>query len=206
MTARKMVTIVKRLTKDWQYDAVSIGYPGRVLHGRPVIEPHNIGGGWVGFDFQKAFGCPVKIINDAAMQALGSYRGGSMLFFGLGTGLGTALVVDGVLAPMELGRLPYKKGRTYEDYVGAPGLKRLGKRKWRKHVMGVAKRLKAALEVEDLVFGGGNAEKLKLPHAGSRQVENANAFVGGFGLWDGKSPGKAKRKPVGGPLPNGKRA
>lgn len=160
MTARKMVVLVKRLTADWQYDAVSIGYPGPVLHGRPVIEPHNIGGGWVGFDFRKAFGCPVKMVNDAAMQALGSYRGGSMLFFGLGTGLGTALVVDGVLAPMELAHLPYKKGRTYEDYVGARGLKRLGRRKWRTHVMEVAKRLKAALEAEDLVLGGGNAKSL----------------------------------------------
>lgn len=198
MTARKMVTTVKRLAGDWQYDAVSIGYPGPVLRGRPVIEPQHIGGGWVGFDFRKAFGCPVRIVNDAAMQALGSYRGGSMLFLGLGTGLGTALIVDGVLAPMELGRLPYKKGSTYEDYLGASGLKRLGKRKWREHVMNVATRLQAAVEAEDLVLGGGNAETLKALPAGARRVENANAFVGGFGLWNGKSPGKTKRTATGG--------
>lgn len=188
MTARKMATTVKRLTKDWRYDALSIGYPGPVRKGRPMIEPHNIGGGWVRFDFRKAFGCPVKIVNDAAMQALGSYRGGSMLFLGLGTGLGTALVVDGVLAPMELAHLPYKNGRTYEDYVGVRGLKRLGKRRWQKHVTEVAKRLEAALEAEDLVLGGGNANKLTTLPAGARRVHNANAFVGGFRLWDSKSP------------------
>ena len=189
MTARKMVTTVKRLASDWKYDAVSIGYPGPVLRGRPASEPHNIGGGWVHFDFRTGFGCPVRIVNDAAMQALGAYRRGSMLFLGLGTGLGTAFVVDGVLAPMELGQLPYKKGRTYEDYLGAAGLKRLGKRKWRKHVMNVATRLQAAGEVEDLVLGGGNAEKLKALPAGARRVDNAKAFVGGFRLWDGK-PGQ----------------
>jgi polyphosphate glucokinase len=193
MTARKMVVLVKRLTADWEYDAVSIGYPGPVLHGRPVLEPHNIGGGWVGFDFQKSFGCPVRIINDAAMQALGSYRGGSMLFIGLGTGLGTALVVDGVLAPMELAHLPYKKGRTYEDYVGARGLRRLGRRHWQKHVMEVAKQWRSALEAEDLVLGGGNAKKLKALPANARHVDNANAFVGGFRLWNGISPGKVTR-------------
>lgn len=193
MTARKMVTTVKRLTKDWKYDAVSIGYPGPVLRGRPAVEPHNVGGGWVRFDFATAFGCPVRIVNDAAMQALGAYRQGSMLFLGLGTGLGTALVVDGVLAPMELGQLPYKKSRTYENYLGAAGLKRLGKRKWRKHVKNVATRLKAAGEAEDLVLGGGNARKLKALPAGARRVDNKNAFVGGFRLWDDKSPAKAKR-------------
>ena len=189
MTARKMVTTVRRLASDWQYDAVSIGYPGPVFRGRPASEPRNIGGGWVQFDFRTGFGCAVRIVNDAAMQALGAYRRGSMLFLGLGTGLGTALVIDGVLVPLELGQLPYRKGRTYEDYLGAAGLKRLGKRKWREHVMNVATRLQAAAEVEDLVLGGGNSEKLKALPAGARRVDNAKAFVGGFRLWDGK-PGQ----------------
>jgi predicted NBD/HSP70 family sugar kinase len=206
MTARKMVTTVKRLAKDWKYDAVSIGYPGPVLRGRPALEPHNVGGGWVRFDYAKAFGCPVRIVNDAAMQALGAYRQGSMLFLGLGTGLGTALVVDGVLAPMELGQLPYKKSRTYENYLGAAGLKRLGKRKWRKHVKNVATRLKAAGEAEDLVVGGGNARKLKALPAGARRVNNMNAFAGGFRLWDDKSTGKTKPKPAGEKAPARKRA
>jgi predicted NBD/HSP70 family sugar kinase len=195
MTVRMMVTLVKRLTADWEYDAVSIGYPGPVLHGRPVLEPHNIGGGWVGFNFRKSFGCQVRIVNDAAMQALGSYRGGSMLFLGLGTGLGTALVVDGVLAPMELAHLPYKKGRTFEDYVGAHGLRRLGRRHWQKHVMEVAKLLKSALGAEDLVLGGGNARKLKVLPANARHVDNANAFVGGFRLWNKISSRKKEQTP-----------
>jgi hypothetical protein len=202
MTARKMVTTVKRLAKDWKYDAVSIGYPGPVLRGRPAFEPHNVGGGWVRFDFRKEFGCPVRMVNDAAMQALGAYRRGSMLFLGLGTGLGTALVVDGVLVPMELGQLPYKKSRTYEDYLGAAGLKRLGKRKWRKHVMNVATRLQTAGEAEYLVLGGGNAQKLKALPTGARRVANGNAFAGGFRLWDDKSPpAKAKHRAATGSRP-----
>jgi polyphosphate glucokinase len=184
MTARKMVAEVRGLTADWEYDAVSIGYPGPVLHGRPVAEPHNLGGGWVGFDFRRAFGKPVKIINDAAMQALGSYRGGRMLFLGIGTGLGSALIVDGALEPMELAHLPYKKGRTYEDYIGLRGLERLGKKKWRRHVADVAARLEAALQADDLVIGGGNAKKLKTPPPGARLGANTNAFVGGVRLWD----------------------
>ena len=182
MTPGRMVTAVKRLTADWRYDVVSIGYPGPVLHGRPIAEPHNLGPGWVGFNFRKAFGCPVKIINDAAMQALGSYRGGRMLFLGLGTGLGSAMIIDGVLEPMELGHLPYKKGRTYEDYVGARGLERLGKKRWRRHVADVAKRLKTALEIKDLVLGGGNAQRLEALPARARLAGNANAFDGGFRL------------------------
>jgi len=205
MTSRKMVTTVKRLAEDWQYEAVSIGYPGVVLRGRPVAEPHNIGGGWVGFDFRRAFGCPVRIVNDASLQALGSYRGGSMLFLGLGTGLGTALIVDGVMVPMELGRLPYMNGRTYEEYVGASGLKRLGKRKWRRHVMNVATRLREAVQATDLVLGGGNVEKLKVLPDDARRVKNANAFVGGFGLWDGKSSGQTSRAPVTARAADGKR-
>jgi len=186
MTARKMVTAVKRLTADWKYDVVSIGYPGPVLHGRPVSEPHNLGSGWVGFDFRKAFGRPVKVINDAAMQALGCYRGGRMLFLGLGTGLGSAMINDGKLEPMEIGHLPYKNGRTYEDYVGLRGLERLGKKRWRRHVKEIADRLKTALEAEDLVIGGGNAKKLRKPPAGARLADNTNAFKGGFRMWDRK--------------------
>src|SRR5213082_2874719 len=161
MTPKKMIAAVRAATAGWKYEAVSIGYPGAVVHGHPVAEPHNLGRGWVGFDFRKAFGRPVKVINDAAMQALGSYRGGRMLFLGLGTGLGSALIVDGVLEPMELAHLPYKNGRTYEDYVGIRGFKRLGKARWRKCVLDVVERLRAALNAEDVVVGGGNARKLR---------------------------------------------
>jgi polyphosphate glucokinase len=162
---------------------VSLGYPGPVLRNRPVAEPYNLGRGWVGFDFEATFERPVKVINDAAMQALGSYRGGKMLFLGLGTGLGAAMIVDGIVEPMELGHLPYRK-RTYEDYVGRRGLERAGKRKWRRHVADVVVRLVAALEPDDIVLGGGNAKLVgKLP-PGCRAGDNANAFLGGFRLWD----------------------
>jgi polyphosphate glucokinase len=154
MTPAAMVRDVRAATRAWRYEAVSIGYPGAVLHGRPVAEPRNLGAGWLGFNFRKAFGCSVKVVNDAAMQASGSYKGGRMLFLGLGTGLGSAMIIDGVLEPMELAHLPYKKGRTYEEYVGKAGLKRLGKKKWRRTVVDVLKRLKAALEVNDVVVGG----------------------------------------------------
>ena len=183
LTPRRMVAEVKQLAADWKYDAVSIGYPGVIKRGRVVKEPQNLGPGWVGFDFKAAFGLPVKLINDAAMQALGSYKGRRMLFLGLGTGLGTALIVDGVLAPMEIAHLPYKKGRTYEECVGNAGRKRLGGRKWRRYVADVVRRFQAALEVDDVVVGGGNAKLLhKLP-AGVRLGANANAFAGGFRLW-----------------------
>jgi polyphosphate glucokinase len=185
MTAREMVRAVRKATAGWRYSVVSIGYPGPVLHGKPVSEPHNLGGGWVGFDFKKAFGCPVRVINDAAMQALGSYEGGRMLFLGLGTGLGAALIVDGVVEPMELAHLPYKKGRTYEDYVGEAGLEHWGKKRWRQHVADVITRLTAALEADDVVVGGGNAKKLKSLPEGVRLGSNANAFVGGYRLWTG---------------------
>jgi polyphosphate glucokinase len=184
MTPRRMVSAVKRLTDGWRYDVVSIGYPGPVLHGRAVAEPHNLGPGWVGFDFKTALGRPVRLVNDAAMQALGSYRGGRMLFLGLGTGLGSALIVDGSLEPMELAHLPYKKGRTYEDYVGLRGLERLGKKKWRRAVADVAMRLKTALEAEEVVLGGGNAKLLKTLPPDARLGDNANAFIGGFRLWE----------------------
>jgi polyphosphate glucokinase len=186
-TARDMVTAVKRLTADWSYDVVSIGYPGAVVRGRPVAEPHNLGRGWVGFDFRRAFGRPVRVVNDAAMQALGSYRRGRMLFLGLGTGLGSAMIIDGVLEPMELAHLPYRRGRSYEDYVGARGLRRLGQKRWRRHVADVATLLKTALQADDVVLGGGNATRLTDLPPGVRLVDNANAFVGGFRLWDERS-------------------
>jgi polyphosphate glucokinase len=187
-TAKAMVRAVRKAAGEWTYDVVSIGYPGAVLHGKPVSEPRNLGSGWVGFNFRRAFGRPVKVINDAAMQALGSYKNGRMLFLGLGTGLGTALAVDGVLQPMELAHLPYKKGRTYEEYVGKTGLKRLGKKKWRRHVADVITRLRTALEVNDVVIGGGNAKLLRRLPRGVRRVDNANAFLGGFRLWR-RTPG-----------------
>jgi polyphosphate glucokinase len=182
-TARRMVGRVKEAIEGWTYEAVSIGYPGAVLHGKPVTEPRHLGAGWVGFNFKRAFGRPVIVINDAAMQALGSYKGGRMLFLGLGTGLGTALIIDGVVEPMELAHLPYKKGRTYEDYVGKAGLKRLGKKKWRRHVMDVVTRLKVATEADDVVVGGGNATLLHTLPRGVRLGANANAFLGGYRLW-----------------------
>jgi predicted NBD/HSP70 family sugar kinase len=183
MTAKEMVRKVRQGTIGWRYSVVSIGYPGPVLHGKPVSEPTNLGGGWVGFDFTKAFGCPVRLINDAAMQALGSYKGGRMLFLGLGTGLGSALIVDGVLEPMELAHLPYKTGQTYENRVGKAALKRFGKKKWRRNVADVVARLKAALEPDDVVLGGGNAKLLLALPKGARLGTNANAFVGGYRLW-----------------------
>jgi polyphosphate glucokinase len=192
MTAKIMVAGVKAAMTEagWKYDVISLGYPGPVLHDRPMIDPHNLAPGWVDFDFRKAFGCPVKIINDAAMQALGSYRKGRMLFLGLGTGLGSALVVESVVEPMELAHLPFKKGRTYEDFVGIKGLKRLGKRKWRKYVFEVLQQLRAATMAEYVVLGGGNARLIKKLPPYARLGDNANAFRGGFRLWEKQ---KAKR-------------
>jgi polyphosphate glucokinase len=183
MTPRRMVTLVKRATAKWKYSAISMGYPGPVLHGKVVSDPHNLGPGWVGFNFRKAFGHPVKLMNDAAMQAIGGYRRGRMLFLGLGTGLGSALIVDGVVEPMELAHLPYKKGQTYEDFIGLRGLQKFGKKKWRRYVADVVDRLKTALEADDVVIGGGNAKLVKELPAGSRLGNNANAFRGGFRLW-----------------------
>jgi polyphosphate glucokinase len=182
LTPRRMVSKVKKLATDWTYDVVSIGYPGPVLSGRPSAEPVNLGRGWVAFDFAQAFGRPVKVMNDAALQALGSYKGGKMLFLGLGTGLGSALIANGVVKPMELGHLPYKKG-TYEDYVGRVGLERIGKKRWRRHVADVIERLMAALQPDETVIGGGNVKKLKALPRWCRAGENANAFRGGFRLW-----------------------
>ena len=197
LTAKQMVAGVKKLAGNWKYDAVSIGYPGTVIRNRPLAEPHNLGRGWIGFDFKAAFKRPVKVLNDAAMQALGSYKNGKMLFLGLGTGLGSAMVLDGIVEPMELGHLPYKK-HTFEDYVGLRGYERLGKKKWRKQVAEVVSRLVAALEPEDVVLGGGNVKKLKELPPGCRAGNNANAFVGGFRLWKNakhKSSIPAKTRP-----------
>jgi polyphosphate glucokinase len=185
LTARAMVSRVKRRARGWKYDAVSIGYPGPVLRNRPVAEPHNLGRGWMGFDFERAFGRPTKVVNDAAMQALGGYRRGKMLFLGLGTGLGSTLIVDGIVEPMELGHLPYRK-RTFEDYVGIRGLKRLGKKKWRRAVFDVVERLTAALEPDEVVLGGGNVKLLKTLPPGCREGDNDNAFKGGFRMWQGR--------------------
>lgn len=183
LTPRKMVDQVHALTGDWKFDAVSIGYPGVVLHGKVVAEPHNLAPGWVGFDFRKAFGRPTRIINDAAMQAIGSYEGGRMLFLGLGTGLGSALIVDGIVAPMELAHLPFKKGRSFEDYVGERGLRRLGGKKWRQNVNEMVERLSTVLEADYVVIGGGNARKLKRLPKNARLGSNDFAFNGGFRLW-----------------------
>jgi polyphosphate glucokinase len=183
MTAKQMVSGVRKVTEDWKYDAVSIGFPGPVLRNRPVAEPVNLGGGWVGFDFKCAFGCHIKLVNDAAMQGLGSYKRGKMLFLGLGTGLGSTLIVDGIIEPMELGHLPYKKG-TYESYVGNQALVKHGKKKWRRHVADVVARLTAALEPDEVVLGGGNAKELKELPPKCRIGDNRNAFQGGFRLWE----------------------
>ena len=191
MTATKAVDIVKQNSRGWDFDRISLGYPGPIINGRPLREPHNLGGGWVGFDYQKAFGVPVKIINDAAMQALGSYKGGRMLFLGLGTGLGSAMIVDGVLEPMELAHLMYKNGKTYEDYLGLRGLKRMGKKRWRKHVAKVTKMLKTSLGADYVVLGGGNSKKLKELPPGAELGANENAFLGGLRLW-----GQNTKRPI----------
>ena len=199
LTPQKMVARVKKLAGNWRYDVVSIGYPGPVLRNRPIAEPHNLAPGWVGFDFEKAFGRPAKVMNDAALQAFGSYKGGKLLFLGLGTGLGSAMVVDGIVEPMELAHLPYRKA-TYEDYVGLRGLRKRGKKKWRADVSDVIARLVEALEPDDVVIGGGNVKKLKDLPEGCREGDNANAFLGGFRLWEGASrwrpavPNKAKAR------------
>src|ERR1700723_575399 len=193
MTASKMVREVKNSAKDWIFNCVSLGYPGPVINGHPLREPHNLGGGWMKFNFREAFGCPVKVINDAAMQALGSYKGGRILFLGLGTGLGSAMIVEGVIEPMELGHLPYRKS-TYEDYVGLRGLTSHGEKKWRKRVADVVARLVTALEPDDVVLGGGNVKHLDVLPPGCRAGDNANAFLGGFRAWEEATGDKGRRK------------
>lgn len=192
LTPKAMVDGVKQLAAEWQYDAVSIGYPGRIIRGRITTEPHNLAKGWVKFDFKAAFRCPVKVMNDAAMQALGSYKSGLLLFLGLGTGLGAALVADGVVIPMELAHLPYKRG-TWEDYLGLRSLQLRGRKKWQHHVEYGTARLIDALSPDDLVLGGGNARKLKQLPKGSRLGHNAYAFTGGFRLWENASSARRSR-------------
>jgi len=198
LTPKRMVSEVRKLVADWEYDVVSIGYPGPVHQNRPVSEPWNLGRGWAGFNFEAAFKRPVKVVNDAVMQALGGYRRGKMLFLGLGTGLGSALIVNGIVEPMELGHLPYKKA-TFEDYVGLRGLEKYGKKKWRSYVSDVVERLVAAIEPDEVVLGGGNVRKLKDLPRGSRAGDNNNAFIGGFRLWQktasGKNSDPARRRP-----------
>ncbi len=184
LTPKRMIQHVKEAVKGFPYDVVSIGYPGPVVHGKPLREPHNLGKGWVGFDFRKALGRPVKMINDAAMQALGSYKKGRLLFLGLGTGLGSAMIADGVIEPMELAHLPYKCGKTYEDYLGIRGLERLGRKKWERQVSKVVSIMRDALEPEEIVLGGGNAKKLRKLPPGTRLGNNDNAFRGGRELWN----------------------
>ncbi|HEV2328478.1 MAG TPA: ROK family protein [Verrucomicrobiae bacterium] len=204
LTPKRMVSDVQKLVADWEYDFVSIGYPGPVLNNQPVLEPWNLGKGWVHFDFKKAFKCPVKIINDAAMQALGSYRRGKILFLGLGTGLGSAMIVESpraaadqdvrpTILPMELAHLPYRK-RTFEDYVGLRGFKKYGRKKWRELVEDVTARLIAAFEPDEVVLGGGNVHQLKQLPPLCRAGDNENAFMGGFRLWE--SDGDAGRAVV----------
>ena len=186
LTPEQMVEGVLEATKDWDYDVITMGYPGPVMKNKLVLEPANLGPGWVDFDFEAAFGKPVKIINDAAMQALGSYESGRMLFIGLGTGMGSALVIDGLVAPLELAHLPYKKA-TFEDYLGRRGLERLGKRKWQQAVEDAVARLQAAMVADSVVLGGGNAKKLKRLPPGAKLGDNINAFRGGFRLWEDKN-------------------
>jgi polyphosphate glucokinase len=183
LTARKMVADVLKATEGWHFDVVSMGYPGPVINNQPLREPHNLGGGWVKFDFKKAFGRPVRILNDAAMQALGGHHGGRMLFLGLGTGLGSTLVSDGIVLPLELAHLPYRKGRTYEEYLGNAGLLRLGEKKWHSHVLKVVNLLKNALIAEYVVLGGGNVRLIKKLPAGIERGANSNALTGGQRMW-----------------------
>jgi polyphosphate glucokinase len=196
LTPEKMVTIVKETAKGWNYDVVSIGYPGVIKNGKIITEPHNLGPKWVGFDFESAFGCPVRLINDAAMQALGSYSDGILLFLGLGTGLGSALVVEGHVVPLELAHLSYKR-LTYEDYLGLRGINRFGRKKWQKQVFSAVARLTSAFNPNDVVIGGGNAKKLTELPPGCRAGINTNAFIGGFRLWEGDTnpniPGKMEK-------------
>lgn len=193
LTPARMVAAVKQAAKGWTYDRVSIGYPGPVRHGRVSEEPKNLGRGWVRFDYRRAFGRPVRIINDAVMQALGSYQGGHMLFLGLGTGLGAALVIEGVAQPLEIAHLPYRSGKTYEQFLGKPAQDRMGKKKWRRMVAEIVPRLREAFQVDEVVIGGGNSKQLKVIPAGCRRGDNKNAFAGGFRLWKGAAP-RRKRK------------
>ena len=195
LTPKRMVSQVRKLVADWKYDVVSVGFPGLVVNSRPMSEPWNLGKGWMGFNFAAAFQRPAKVINDAALQALGSYRRGKMLFLGLGTGLGSALIVDGIVEPMELAHMPYKKA-TFEDYVGLRGLKKYGKKKWRRYVADVVERFATALEPDEVVLGGGNVHQLKKLPPRCRAGDNANAFKGGFRLWKPARSGGVQPTPI----------
>jgi polyphosphate glucokinase len=187
LTPQQMTDAVKKLAEGLSYDVISMGYPGPVNHNRPLTDPANLGKGWAGYDFAAQFGKPVKVVNDALMQAIGSYEGGRMLFIGLGTGLGAAMIVDNVAQPMELAHLPYKKGRSFEDYVGERGLEKRGKKRWRKYVFDVVDRLRAAMQPDYVVIGGGNVDKLDELPTDSRRGDNTRAFEGGFRLWRDKA-------------------
>ena len=187
MTAEQMTRDVLAATKDWAYDCISIGYPGPVVHDHPLAEPHNLAKGWIDFPYQKAFGKPLRFINDAAMQALGGYKGGRMLFLGIGTGLGSAMIFDGVVIPLELAHLPYKKGRTYEEYIGLAGLERRGEERWRKSVLDIIERFQAALICESVLLGGGNAKLMKDLPSHVILGSNSNAIDGGIKLWQNTS-------------------
>jgi polyphosphate glucokinase len=194
LTAEQMVAGVLEIVDGWSWDVASVGIPTPVRDDKVVAEPVNLGRGWVGFDFEGAFGKPTKVVNDAVMQAVGSYQGGRMLFLGLGTGLGSTLIADGVVEPLELGHLPFRK-KTFEDYVGERGLEKLGKKKWKEAVFETVERLRAAIEPDEIVLGGGGVAELDELPPGCRRGANENAFRGGFRLWDpdwladlGKSP------------------
>lgn len=204
LTPSKMVANVRKLTKDWEYDVISIGVPGPVLLGELIMDPRNLGPGWVDFDFSAAFGMPVKVVNDAAMQALGSYREGKMLFFGLGTGLGTALVINGVAESREIGQLPYKNG-TLEEYVGARGMKKMGKKRWRRHVDEIVTQVLSKVHADDVVLGGGQVKYMKKLPDGCREGSNANAFIGGFRLWEEPPAGAAAEERTLKVVPGGKK-
>ncbi len=190
LSAAQMAADVRKVLAGTRYERVSIGYPGPVRDNRPAEEPVNLGRGWVRFDYARAFGKPVRMINDAAMQALGSYCGGRMLFLGLGTGLGSALVLDGLVQPLEMAHLSYRSGKTYEDFLGKRGMDRMGKKKWRELVFEIVPRLRHAFQVDEVVIGGGNAKQLKSVPPATRLGDNANAFLGGFRLWDPPARGK----------------
>jgi len=195
LTPKRMLSEVRKLVADWNYDVISIGFPGLVLRNRPIAEPWNLGKGWIGFNFEAEFAHPVKVMNDSAMQALGSYNGGKLLFLGLGTGLGSAMVVEDCVEPMELGHLPYKKA-TFEDYVGVRALEKYGKKRWRRYVVDVVERLISALEPDDVVLGGGNVHKLKELPPGCRAGDNTNAFRGGFRLWENDGSTSSTARPA----------
>jgi predicted NBD/HSP70 family sugar kinase len=186
LTAARMASSVRKAVAGWKYDGVTIGFPGPVKGGRPAAEPVNLGGGWVRFDYARAFGKPVRVVNDAVMQALGSYRGGRMLFLGLGTGLGAALVIEGFVQPLEIAHLPYRNGKTYEDFLGRRGMVRMGKKRWRQLVAEIVPRLLHAFQVDEVVLGGGNVKQLKALPPASRLGSNVQAFTGGFRLWERK--------------------